>query len=81
VCAARCAAGADTLTFLAVQHLGIRYLELLIAILIGAMSVCFSLNWAKTGTNTSELLYGCPPLHPAVAQPLHPAQAQDQPLP
>lgn len=28
--------GLDTLTFLAVQHLGIRYLELLIALLIGA---------------------------------------------
>ncbi|EOD15236.1 hypothetical protein EMIHUDRAFT_245923 [Emiliania huxleyi CCMP1516] len=47
--------GLDTFTFLAVQQLGVRYLELLICAMIGAMAVCFSLNLGHTG---AELLRG-----------------------
>mmetsp|Transcript_26789 Transcript_26789/g.90350 ORF Transcript_26789/g.90350 Transcript_26789/m.90350 type:complete len:593 (-) Transcript_26789:148-1926(-) len=50
--------GLDTFTFLAVQQLGVRYLELLICAMIGAMAVCFSLNLGHTGVDSAELLRG-----------------------
>ena len=46
---------ADTLTFLAVQYLGVRYLEAFIAILISTMSICFFVNWqAPKRTQTPD---------------------------
>ena len=40
---------ADTLTFLAIQYLGVRYLEAFICILISTMSICFFINWGVSG--------------------------------
>lgn len=53
--------GADTFTFLAVQHLGVRYLEALICVLISTMSICFFINWGQSDTQwegADGLFYG-----------------------
>lgn len=50
--------GIDTFTFLAVQYLGVRYLEALICLLIGTMSICFFINWGSSDTDVSLLLQG-----------------------
>ena len=50
--------GVDTLTFLAVGRLGVRYLEGFVCALIGVMSVCFFINWYSTGIERSALLVG-----------------------
>ena len=50
--------GIDTFTFLAVQYLGVRYLEALICILIGTMSICFFINWGASDTDGALLLRG-----------------------
>ena len=50
--------GFDTFTFLAVQYLGVRYLEALICILIGTMSVCFFVNWGTSGADAGALMRG-----------------------
>ena len=53
---------ADTLTFLAIQYLGVRYLEAFICILISTMSICFFVNWGLSGgspmSGTGGLPYG-----------------------
>jgi len=50
---------ADTLTFLAVQYLGVRYLEAFICILISTMSISFFVNWGISGgSDVGELLRG-----------------------
>lgn len=43
----------DTFTFLAVGHLGVRYLEALVCVMIGTMSACFFFNWAASSTLSS----------------------------
>ena len=50
--------GIDTFTFLAVQYLGVRYLEALICVLIGTMSVCFFINWGNSHADAGALLAG-----------------------
>ena len=50
--------GIDTFTFLAVQYLGVRYLEALIFILIGTMSICFFVNWGTSGSDAGMLMRG-----------------------
>ena len=50
--------GVDTLTFLAVGRLGVRYLEAFVCTLIGVMSVCFFINWYSTGLEREQLLEG-----------------------
>ena len=63
--------GIDTFTFLAVHYLGVRYLEALVTIMIGTMSICFFVNWATVGSDPAELMYGwvVPTMQPwAVAQ-------------
>ena len=50
--------GLDTFTFLAVQYLGVRYLEALIFVLIGTMSVCFFINWGGSNADPGELFTG-----------------------
>ena len=60
----------DTLTFLAVQHLGVRYLEGLVTVLIGTMSVCFFINWGAAHTDAAQLLAGwaVPTVRPPAAR-------------
>ena len=41
----------DTLTFLAVGYLGVRYLEALVCFLIGVMSCCFFINLYDSGAH------------------------------
>ena len=50
--------GCDTLTFLAVHYLGVRYLEALICLLISTMSICFFVNWGTTPSPAGELVEG-----------------------
>ena len=50
--------GIDTFTFLLVHFLGVRYLEALITALIGTMTICFFVNWAKSDTDPAELAFG-----------------------
>lgn len=50
--------GIDTFTFLAVQYLGVRYLEALIVVLISTMSVCFFVNWGNSEADAAELIRG-----------------------
>ena len=50
--------GIDTFTFLAVQYLGVRYLEGLICVLIGTMSVCFFINWGDSDADAAALIKG-----------------------
>eukprot|EP00927_Polykrikos_kofoidii_P067096 TRINITY_DN62619_c0_g1_i1.p1 TRINITY_DN62619_c0_g1~~TRINITY_DN62619_c0_g1_i1.p1 ORF type:complete len:535 (-),score=71.77 TRINITY_DN62619_c0_g1_i1:24-1628(-) len=50
--------GVDTFTFLAVHYLGVRYLEALIVVLIGTMSICFFVNWGETPTDVGALVHG-----------------------
>jgi len=50
--------GLDTFTFLAVQYLGVRYLEALIFLLIGTMSICFFVNWGSSDTDMGLLVRG-----------------------
>jgi NRAMP (natural resistance-associated macrophage protein)-like metal ion transporter len=48
----------DTLTFLAIQYLGVRYLEGFITFLIFMMSVCFFINWGVSNTDAGALMTG-----------------------
>jgi NRAMP (natural resistance-associated macrophage protein)-like metal ion transporter len=50
--------GFDTFTFLAIQYLGVRYLEALICLLIGTMAVCFFVNWGASSADAGALLAG-----------------------
>lgn len=50
--------GIDTFTFLAVQYLGVRYLEALIVVLIGTMSLCFFINWGASDVDAGLLIRG-----------------------
>ena len=50
--------GIDTFTFLAVQYLGVRYLEALVCLLIGTMSICFFINWGASHADAGKLLAG-----------------------
>ena len=53
--------GFDTITFLAVQYLGVRYLEGMICVLIGTMSLCFFVNWGTSDADAGALLRGALP--------------------
>jgi len=44
---------ADTFTFLAIQYLGVRYLEAFICLLISMMSIAFFINWGISGGSPS----------------------------
>ena len=55
-----CITAADTFTFLAIQHLGVRYLEAFICILISTMSVCFFINWGLSGGSPMGTTDGLP---------------------
>ena len=60
--------GIDTFTFLAVQYLGVRYLEALICVLISTMSMCFFINWGQSGADAAALIQGwVVPMMPAYA--------------
>ena len=60
--------GIDTFTFLAVQYLGVRYLEALICVLISTMSMCFFVNWGQSGADAAALIRGwVVPMMPAYA--------------
>ena len=48
----------DTLSFLAIQYFGVRYLEAVICLLISMMSICFFINWGVSNTDAGELLEG-----------------------
>lgn len=48
----------DTLSFLAIQYFGVRYLEAVIVLLISMMSVCFFINWGASNTDAAALLTG-----------------------
>ena len=48
----------DTLTFFAIQYLGVRYLEGFICLLVFTMSICFFVNWGASGTDAGQLLHG-----------------------
>ena len=50
--------GLDTFTFMAVHFLGARYLEALITTLVGAMAVCFFVNWGEVDTPPGPALAG-----------------------
>ena len=50
--------GVDTFTFLAVQYFGVRYLEVLIAVLISVMTGCFFVNWGLAGSDGAALATG-----------------------
>ena len=50
--------GLDTFTFMAVHFLGARYLEALITTLVGAMAVCFFVNWGEVDTPAGASLAG-----------------------
>eukprot|EP00747_Dinoflagellata_sp_TGD_P034148 gnl/TRDRNA2_/TRDRNA2_137084_c0_seq1.p1 gnl/TRDRNA2_/TRDRNA2_137084_c0~~gnl/TRDRNA2_/TRDRNA2_137084_c0_seq1.p1 ORF type:complete len:550 (+),score=66.05 gnl/TRDRNA2_/TRDRNA2_137084_c0_seq1:75-1724(+) len=50
--------GLDTFTFLAVHYLGVRYLEALICVLIGTMTMCFFVNWGESGTDAGTMVTG-----------------------
>lgn len=43
----------DTFTFLAIQYLGVRYLEAFICILISTMSIAFFINWGVSGGSSA----------------------------
>jgi len=49
---------ADTLTFLAVQYFGVRYLEALVCMLISTMSICFFINWGISGGSDIQVVEG-----------------------
>jgi NRAMP (natural resistance-associated macrophage protein)-like metal ion transporter len=48
----------DTFTFLAVQYFGVRYLEALVCVLIGTMSICFFINWGSTQADAAQFFEG-----------------------
>jgi Mn2+/Fe2+ NRAMP family transporter len=48
----------DTFSFLAVQRLGVRYLEGVIFVFIGIMCVCFFVNWSQAGLRVEEMVRG-----------------------
>lgn len=50
--------GMDSFTFLAVQYLGVRYLEAFIFLLIATMTGCFFVNWGNTQGNPDALFLG-----------------------
>ena len=50
--------GLDTFTFLAVHHLGVRYLEALITLMVSTMAVCFFINWGEVATPAAPVLAG-----------------------
>ena len=51
---------ADTFTFLLIQHLGVRYLEAFICLLISTMSICFFINWGLSGGSPWQASDGLP---------------------
>jgi len=51
--------GIDSFTFLAIQYLGVRYLEAFIVVLISTMSICFFVNWGLSGgSDVPDLVHG-----------------------
>lgn len=46
-----------TFGFLAVQKIGVRYLEGFIALLIGVMAITFFINWGISGSNAAQFMY------------------------
>ncbi|KAL1495558.1 hypothetical protein AB1Y20_016921 [Prymnesium parvum] len=62
----------DTLSFFAIQYLGVRYLEGFICVLISTMTICFFINWSKSGGSDVVQLargWGVPSVQPwAVTQ-------------
>lgn len=49
----------DTLSFLAIQYLGVRYLEAIIVTLVSTMTICFFINWgAAGGSDAGDLIKG-----------------------